>query len=319
MNRVSRRDLVSELARASSGGLISVKRAAETLGVSSHDAAVQLAGLARAGWLARAKRGLYLVLPLEASARVAPVAEDAWLLAQELFAPCSIGGWTAAEHWGLTEQVFHSTFVVTAAARRTQRETGLSTEFHVVRVRPTRMTGISTVWRGTARVAVSGRERTIADALVHPRVGGVRHLAELLVTYRESKEFDPAKLVRRLDELDVGAGFKRMGYLAEQPWRHSHEVATSALRKEVCCKKRRAPDLCIADRDGSELRRASRGLGALPARTDSSSSLHTAASAASRSRTRFDARARAICSSMRGSKGVGRSSRSRLLRCRTCA
>src|ERR1700690_4166852 len=131
--RTNRRQLMSDLARASLGGLVSVDKAAGVMGVPTHDAAVRLGRLVRAGWLARARRGLYFVLPLEASAEAPPVAEDAWLLANELFAPCYVGGWTAAEHWGLTEQLFRTTFVVTAAPRRSNHETHLSTDFHVVR------------------------------------------------------------------------------------------------------------------------------------------------------------------------------------------
>ena len=210
---------MAELARVASGGLLSVKRAAEVLGISTHDAAVHLGRLERGGWLARARRGLYLVLPIEAKPGNAAIAEDAWVLAAELFAPCYIGGWTAAEHWGLTEQLFRSTFVVSSALRRRQKENRLSTEFHIVRVRPDRMKGPASVWRGDQRVGVSDRERTIVDALVHPNwVGGVRHLAEIFTTHRESKEFDAKKLMARAEEYATGSAFKRLGYLAEQLW-----------------------------------------------------------------------------------------------------
>ncbi len=223
------RKLVSDLARAASGGLVSVETAAEVLGIPSHAAAVRLGRLVRAGWLARAQRGLYMVRPIEAAAEVAPVAEDAWILAHRLFAPCYVGGWTAAEHWGLTEQLFRSTFVVSAGPHRKKSETRLSTEFHVVRVKSARLEGSSLVWRGSERIAVSDRERTLADALVHPTwVGGVRHLAEMLGTYRESKEFDARKLLARVDEVGVGAAYKRLGYLAETLWPAAEEVVEHA-------------------------------------------------------------------------------------------
>jgi predicted transcriptional regulator of viral defense system len=226
---LDRRRLITDLARASSGGLVSVQTAADALGIPSHEAAVRLGRLARAGWLARAQRGLYVVLPIEASAEVMPVAEDAWLLAHELFAPCYIGGWTAAQHWGLTEHVFRSTFVVTAAPRRRKSETCLSTEFQVVRVKPARLEGSSLVWRGNEQVALSDRERTIADGLVHPGwVGGVRHLAKILGTYRDSKGFDTGKLLARVDGLGVGAAYKRLGYLAERLSPAVPEVALHA-------------------------------------------------------------------------------------------
>jgi len=213
------RTIIANLAGAASGGLLTVRRAAEVLGVSTHEAAVRLGRLERGGWLARAQRGLYMVLPLETIPGIAAIAEDSWVLARELFGPCYIGGWTAAEHWGLTEQLFRSTFVVSAAPRRRQTESRLLTEFHIVRVHSDRMKGTVLAWRGEQRVAISNRERTIVDALIHPSwVGGVRHLAELFTTYRESKEFDSNRLIARAQEHASGAAFKRLGFLAEQLW-----------------------------------------------------------------------------------------------------
>ena len=225
---------MAELARAAAGGLLTVPRAAEVLGVSSHQAAVQLGRLERSGWLARAQRGLYLVLPIEAMPGNGAIAEDAWVLATALFAPCYLGGWTAAEHWELTEQIFRSTFVVSAAPRRQQLENRLCTEFHIVRVRPDRMKGASPVWRSAQRVFVSDRERTIVDALIHPEwVGGIRHLAEMLTSYRESKEFDATKLLARANEQAKGSAFKRLGYLAERLWPQEHMLIEFAHKQRT--------------------------------------------------------------------------------------
>ena len=106
----------------------------------------------------------------------------------------------------------------------------LSAEFRVVRVKPERLRGTIEIWRGGERVAVSDRERTIVDALVDPGwVGGVRHLAEILVTYRRSPEFDVPKLIARLAEVDSGAAYKRIGYLAEALWPGASSIVEVAL------------------------------------------------------------------------------------------
>lgn len=174
-----------------------------------------LGRLVRQGWLARVRRGLYLVLPLEANSRGGAV-EDPWVLARELYSPCYIGGWSAAEHWGLTEQLFRSTFVVTAAAIRHTNESFVGTEFHLVRAKKSRVSSVRPIWRGRERVSVSDRERTIADALASPSwVGGIRHLAQMLRSYRSAKEWNPNRLLERVGEVDSGAAFKRLGYLAE--------------------------------------------------------------------------------------------------------
>jgi predicted transcriptional regulator of viral defense system len=146
--------------------------------------------------------------------------DDPWVLASTLFSPCYIGGWSAAEHWGLTEQLFRSTFVVTAASVRRRRQRIIGTEFEVVRVSKERVSDLTQVWRGSERVAVSGPERTIVDALVDPAwVGGVRHLVDILATYRDTPSFDLVKLVEVLRNSGRGSAVKRFGYVAESLWR----------------------------------------------------------------------------------------------------
>jgi predicted transcriptional regulator of viral defense system len=142
------------------------------------------------------------------------VAADPWLLAQEAFSPCYIGGWSAAEYWGLTEQLFHSTLVVPAAHIRPRSACLLDHEFRLFRVPRTRVTGATLVWRGTKRVPVSDRERTIVDCLRHPELcGGIRHLVQIMDTYGSDRERDFQKLTQVAQEVGTGAVWKRLGYI----------------------------------------------------------------------------------------------------------
>jgi predicted transcriptional regulator of viral defense system len=94
--------------------------------------------------------------------------------------------------------------------------TFLGTEFHLVRAKRSRVENVRPIWRGRERIAVSDRERTIADALALPSwVGGIRHLAEILRSYRFAREWNPNRLLERVGEVDSGAAFKRLGYLVE--------------------------------------------------------------------------------------------------------
>ena len=47
--------------------------------------------------------------------------EDAWVVAERTFSPCYVGGWSACQYWGLTEQVFRTMLVVTAKKVRRSR------------------------------------------------------------------------------------------------------------------------------------------------------------------------------------------------------
>jgi predicted transcriptional regulator of viral defense system len=178
------------------------------------------------------RRGLYLLLPLEAQSERAATIEDPWILARELFAPCYIGGWSAAEHWGLTEQIFRSVFIVTAAPIRRRAETIAGADFHLVRTNARRVKVAKPVWRGAERVPVSDREQTLADALASPGwVGGARHLADMLATYRASPEWNPTRLLDAVRAVGIGSALKRLGYLAEMLWPHEAAIPAAARKR----------------------------------------------------------------------------------------
>ncbi len=185
----------------------------------------------RAGWLATVRRGFFYVLPLEAGALT--TVEDPWVLASQAFTPCYMGGWTAAEHWGLTEQIFRSTFVITAGAARTTSMTLIGSEFRIVRASKERVQSVQPSWRGTVRLRVSDRERTLADGLANPEwVGGVRHLVEMLSTYKRSEHWNPTRLLSALAAYPKGAAYKRLGYLTETALGGDATVIEEALARK---------------------------------------------------------------------------------------
>src|SRR3990172_4582865 len=225
-----RRSEFGGLARLARGGLVSLADAQRAWQTSANTAAARLTRYHRRGWLRRVRRGLYLVLPLEAEPRGAVTVEDPWILARELFAPCYIGGWSAAEHWQLTEQMFRSVFVVSSANVRGRESRLLGVEFRVARTAESRVARADSVWRGREKVLVSGRELTLADALASPAwIGGVRHLADVLAVYHDSSHWQPKKLVERLSENGSGAAFKRLGWLAEQLFPDERELIAACI------------------------------------------------------------------------------------------
>src|SRR5437868_6126194 len=114
------REDVAKLSRVARAGLVQVADAESALGLQLREAAARLGALARQGWLSRVRRGLYSIVPIEADPRRPVIPEDPWVLAVAAFSPCYIGGWSAAEHWELTEQIFRSTLVVTSASVRSR-------------------------------------------------------------------------------------------------------------------------------------------------------------------------------------------------------
>ena len=215
----------------SSKGPISVADASRALNVEQTEAAQVLAGWSARGWLTRVRRGLYVPVPLESSTSDIAL-ENAWAVADRLFAPCYIGGWSAAEHWGFTEQLFRSTLVITTRRPRARRVEARGAVFIVRTVEERAMFGFKPVWRGNAKVNVADPTRTILDILDTPALGGgIRSVLEMLKSYLASKYRDPQLLVRYADQLENKAVFKRLGYLATTFFPNEPELAAECRKR----------------------------------------------------------------------------------------
>ena len=197
-------------------GTISVGEAAETLQVSPTYAAKMLARWAGKGWLSRVRRGLYVSVPLASLTSDIPL-EDPWLVAERLYAPCYIGGWSAAEYWGLTEQIFRSVLVMTTHKPRDRTPTIKSTKFVVHTTQERMLFGLKQVWRGQVKVPVSDPARTVIDMLADPNLGGgIRPAVDVLLNYLKSESRNAELLIVYAKRLENGAVFKRLGFLMER-------------------------------------------------------------------------------------------------------
>ena len=228
---IANRLVATKLARIARHGLVDVATSSKALEMSNKETVAKLGALARRGWLLRVRRGLYFVLPLEAEPGKPTTIDDPWLLAREAFSPCYIGGWSAAEYWGLTEQLFRSTLVITAANIRSRSTHLLGHEFRLFSVPKKRISGATSVWRGSERVLVSDRERTIIDCLRNPELcGGIRHTAQVMREYGSSKEHNLRKLIEVARANANGAAWKRLGYIAEVLWPSEHALIDESLK-----------------------------------------------------------------------------------------
>ena len=191
-------------------------RAASVLAIDISSARRLLASLADGGWLARVRRGWYIGVPLEAS-EPGEWREDPWILAATLFGPGYIGGWSAAEHWGLTDQIFGAIYVIAGRKIAPTRQTIQGNDFLIRTVPEASLFGTRRVWRRRVPVNVSDPHRTVIDVIDVPSSGGgPLHTFEVLQAYFESEHADRAKLLQYGDQLGRGTVFKRLGYLVER-------------------------------------------------------------------------------------------------------
>ena len=197
-------------------GTVSINEAAEILGVSSTDAAKMLARWTNKGWMSRISRGFYIPVPLESRTADVPL-EDPWIVAQRLYSPCYIGGWSAAEYWDLTEQIFRTVVVLTTQKPRDRSPTIKATNFMLRTVSEKAMFGLKPVWRAQVKISVSDPTRTILDMLSAPRLGGgIRSTVDMFVNYGKSENKDMNLLIEYAKRLGKGSVFKRLGFLLER-------------------------------------------------------------------------------------------------------
>lgn len=235
------RRVLAALGRAFPGPF-DAAQAASVLGIDTGRACRLLAGLADGGWLARVCRGWYIVAPIEAS-EPKEWREDPWILAATLFAPGYLGGWSAAEHWGLTDQIFRTIYVVAGRTIRPRRQTVQGTEF-IIRTVPERtLFGTRRVWRGQAPVTVSDPHRTVIDVLDVPASGGgALHASEVLEAYFGTEHVDPSRLLDYGDRLGRGTVFKRLGYLVERGGMADHDFVEACRSRITAGISRIEPD-----------------------------------------------------------------------------
>lgn len=198
------------------GELISVEAVTSALQIDRRKATKLMARWGKQGWVRRLRRGLYAPVPLTSLGQ-SQVLDDPWLPVPSLFGPAYVGGWTAAEHWGLTDQIFRSVCVLTTRPVRGKEKNIQGVDFFLKRVSRSAMFGTKPLWRGKIKVDISNPSKTIVDMLDDPAVGGgIRHVDDCLDKYLRDKNGSPDDLLDAAERLGNGAVFKRLGFLAER-------------------------------------------------------------------------------------------------------
>ena len=176
-----------------------------------------LSRLARKGWLMRLKRGVYAVVPLSSAAPQRHMVNDPLAVAMQLFAPCYISGWTAAEHWALTEQISNAIAIYSAHPQRRAEQVIGGVTYRVRRVSPAAIFGTTRIWSHTVAIEMATIHRTVINVLDAPEMGGGgRQTLDIARAYWAVSSTDPDELLKLARRLDRGVVFKRLGFTAER-------------------------------------------------------------------------------------------------------
>jgi predicted transcriptional regulator of viral defense system len=222
------------------GDIFVVSAAAPVLDVSNTEAAKILARWSKQGWLTRIQRGLYAVVPMDAESTEQAL-EDAWLLVPQLFSPCYIGGWSAAEHWDFTEQLFRETCVLTERPVAQKKLEIHHTPFFLTHIPRNFNFGTKIVWKKNIKISVSDPHKTIIDMLFNPKLGGgIQHVIDCFKQYAKSSHYNEEQLIAYAIQLNNGAVFKKLGFLSEKIFGINHILT-------ILCEKHLTQGLAYLD------------------------------------------------------------------------
>ena len=209
------RHLIDQMVRS---GRLTIQAAnlEKELGYTRTHSNLILSRLCNKGWLQRLRAGIYRIVPL-GSESANPLPEDAWAIAMELFSPCYISGWTAAEHWDLTEQIFNSTVIFTSQKQRKADQVIAGLLYRTKHITSEDIFGTTQIWSSNKPVLIADIHRTIIDIMDNPEIGGGgRHVVDIFRAYCENKDANIETLWQYAEKLGHGAVFKRLGFLAEK-------------------------------------------------------------------------------------------------------
>ena len=185
------------------------------------------------GWLERAGRGRYLLIPPDQG----PDAlgdSNLLALASRLADPSYIGFSTAAAHYGLTTQHRHIVWLVTPRHIRPQKIQG--TEVRIVNLGPRRFFGFGEVNVLGYPLNMSDREKTMLDCVDRTDLaGGIGEAAQIFAT--GARRCDWEKLAGYVARINTASLARRVGYLAE----HTGAAIPEGIHKQF---------LKMADRPG---------------------------------------------------------------------
>lgn len=210
-----RRELLARILRQTKS-IITIEQAAVVLKLPRLQVAKLMARWAEQGWLFRVRRGLYVPASLQAKT-IGTVAEDPWIIANSIFQPCYIGGWSAVEHWGLTEQIFKTIIILTTRSISLRKIKLQANEFWIKEISPSRFFGMKIIWRARVQIQISDPTKTIIDILDDPAIGGgARMVGEIFNNYLSSSNKNLEQLLDYADRMKNGAIYKRLGFFLDR-------------------------------------------------------------------------------------------------------
>lgn len=195
-------------------GLVKIDDVENTLGVSREKASHILWRLVKGGWIRKLKDGLYRIVPLESS-DASLTDEHPWMIANELFSPCYIGGWSAAHFWGFTDQLFLKTWVMTTCPVHRKERAVSQHEYILKQIKEDSLFGLKVEWIENNKIQISDPHKTVLDFLNFPDDYTAQTMVDIFQAYLRSDEKNMDILAQYAHHIQNRTVFKRLGFLLE--------------------------------------------------------------------------------------------------------
>lgn len=226
---MSQKELIYRLS-SKLGETFHLSDAAAALNSSNNETSKVLSRWEKQGWVKRIKSGFFAFIPLDTTPDQ-PL-ENIWSIIPDLFSPGYIGGWSAAEHWDFTEQLFIDICVLTEKRVDKNSQEILGISFCPFHIKSNLNFGTEVLWIKNKKCSISDPNKTIIDMLYKPKVGGgIQHTIDCFKAYIKSNNFDPLKLVLYAKQMNNGVIFKRLGYLCDILLGKDHDLTKMCLQE----------------------------------------------------------------------------------------
>lgn len=210
--------------------VITAKLVSETLGISVQESGRLLSRWNKSGWVRRIKRGTYIPIPLDSTTNKV-IVDEPFLVADSIYGPGYVAGFSAIKHWDLSEQIIESITYFTLKKVKNRNPVHGGIKFKLKTISGHKIFGLKPIWFGSKKIKISDPSKTMIDLLDDPKVvGGMTIIIDFFSEYKESEYYNFELLLQYAHQMNNKTVFKRLGLIYEIMFNANEDVLLNFLK-----------------------------------------------------------------------------------------